>query len=499
MSRNAFSDRVINRYIRQNFVNGVFTLFGKKYFVYSLLLIITISISIGANKLLSFQNSLLLENITIFEISIIFAFIISGFLAFKLKSTVGRLLSIGAFSIVFFLLFNTLLYNFWKDILNLFILINMGMICLSFLIIIRNFNISWIAKLMVMGKAKNTTAFHSLNRSIWLGIGLSVYLVYLFLNPDPFKPINYNNIFLAIFNVIANLFTFLIVLKKSFYDKYPGHDFFAQTISFFYIFAIVPLILINIFLKEAVLLLINFGIIIFTILVLAQAISLSRSKLEEKLAKGVILQRLEEIESKKDLYKNKDEKDIIIINIEDESEIPIEKPKGKKSEKRKPEVKKPEKQKPEVASSKKDGIMIIFLGLCISFHFLIIQFLFNGNTIFSIFPNYPIIKIPFTLEDLDSYISIIAFGIIIATIILYFGSKKIRDIYSNNIKTQTAFWEFLTLIERSERIKFLTEFAETIRETFVSGIMDFIDRTREEIESTIKEGIDFIRRLFGTG
>ncbi|MFX0133176.1 MAG: hypothetical protein ACFFDN_05985 [Candidatus Hodarchaeota archaeon] len=490
MERPTYADRVTDRYIRRNFTNGIFTLFGKKYFVYTLILIISATISLIANAILPFQNPYMLKNIVIFEISTVFAFIISGILAFRIKSNILRLISILTFNIVFYILFQIYFYNYWKDVLNFLIVINMGMICISFLIVIRNFNTSWIGRLMVGGKGKRTTAFYSIIRFTGLGIGFSAYLAYLFLTPGPFEGSNYNYLFLAIFNGIANLLLMLIVYKKSFYDKYFSHDFFVQSQTFFYGFSLIPVILISFLETEAIFPLFNFALIIFTILSLTQAITSTRSEYEERLRRGGLIERVREARIKKNSHEDTVARDIIIINIEDEDETQIDIPNAIKIEKA--------KQKKSVSAQ--DGKMIIFLGLCLSFHFLIVQFFINRDILF---PNplidYPLVNLPFTWKDLNVIISLLAFGIIIVIILLYFSSNKLKEWYSNNIPMQAAFWEFLTLIDREERMEFLTQSADIIRETLITGIMDFIDRARDDIESTVREGLDFFRRFFGIG
>ncbi|MHA1385124.1 MAG: hypothetical protein ACTSR3_15350, partial [Candidatus Helarchaeota archaeon] len=381
----------------------------------------------------------------------------------------------------------------WQDILIFLILINFVTVCLSILIVIRNFNTSWIGKMWVTGKAETTTVMHNLIQFIGLGLFLSIFLGYLFLNPDPFEGTNSYNLFLAVFNAIANLLLILTVFKKSYYTKYSGFDFFVQTMVFFYLFCIIPILLINFVEMGAILPISNFGLLIFAILAITQAINMPRPELEEKMKRESILRRSKEGKTKKDLYVNKDDKDIVIINIEEGEEPPIFKPKPKKPEK--------EKSKKQISKDEtlvKDGEMIIFLGLCISIQFLIVHFFINQEILFPIpFLNIPVMNLPFTWEDLDSILSIIGFGTIIIAVIIYFISKKNREWYANKFQTIAAFWEFLTLIERTERIKFLTELAEYVRETLFSGIMDFIDRARDDIEGTIEEGREFFRKLFG--
>ncbi|NVM00756.1 MAG: hypothetical protein HWN67_00350 [Candidatus Helarchaeota archaeon] len=490
MERPTYADRVTDRYVRRNFINGVFTLFGKKYFVYTLILLISVTISLIANTILPTQNPFMLKNIVIFEISTIFAFIISGILAFRIKSTILRLISILIFNIIFFLLFQIYFYNFWKDVLNSFIIINMGMICISFLIVIRNFNTSWIGRLMVGGKGKRTTAFYSMIRYVGLGIGFSAYLLYLFLTPSPFETSNYNYLFLSIFNGVANLLLMLIVYKKSFYDKYFSHDFFVQALTFFYGFSLIPMILISFLENETIFPLFNFALIIFTILSLTQAITSTRSEYEEKLRRGGLIERIKDARIKRNSHEETVARDIIIINIEEEDETQLDIPNAIKAEKK--------KQKKIVSAQ--DGKMIIFLGLCLSFHFLIVQFFINRDILFPIpIMDYPLVNLAFNWQDLNTIISIIAFGIIIVNILLYFGSNKLKEWYSNNIPLQAAFWEFLTLIDRKERMEFLAQSGDIIRETLITGVMDFIDRARDDIESTVREGIDFFRQFFGIG
>ncbi len=490
MERPTYADRVTDRYVRRNFINGIFTLFSKKYFAYTCILIISITISLIANIILPTQNPSMLKNIVIFEISTIFAFIISGILAFWIKNNISRLISILIFNIIFFLLFQIYFYNYWKDVLNLFIVINMGMISISFLIVIRNFNTSWIGRLVVGGKGKRTTAFYSMIRFTGLGIGFSAYLLYLFLTPKPFETSNYNFLFLAIFNGVANLLLMLIVYKKSFYDKYFSHDFFVQSLTFFYGFSLIPMILVSFLENEGIFPLFNFALIVFTILSLTQAITSTRSEYEERLKKVGLIDRIKDTRIKKNSREDTTARDIIIINIENEDETQIDIPKAIKAEK--------SKQKKVVSAQ--DGKMIIFLGFCLSFHFLIVHFFINRDILLpNPFLDYPLVNLPFNWQDLNTIISIIAFGIIIVNILLYFGSNKLKEWYANNIPTQAAFWEFLTLIDREERMQFLTQSADIIRETLITGIMDFIDRARDDIESTVWEGINFVRRFFGIG
>ncbi len=356
----------------------------------------------------------------------------------------------------------------------------LALICLGFLMTFRNLNTSWIGRLWIIGKAVNTTAMRSVIRSVVIGLGISVIFVYLFLTPSPLESPNYYYLSVAILNGIASLLLTLIVYKESYYAKYLAHTFFVQALSMFYLFSLVPIMFIKFILNDISLPVYNFMLIVFAIVALTQAFTMPRTEFEEKITSSSFLQRLQVGTPKKDF---EEVKDIVIIDIEE----------GVKPEKIKP--KKIEKKEPMTSS---DGKMIILLGLIIPLQFLIINFYINPSVFIPIpFVEYQLITLPFSWGDLDFIISMIGLGIVIISILFYFGSKKVQDWYLNKIPLQAAFWEFLTLIERKERMQVLTEMADVIRETLISGIMDFIDSAREDFQSTIYYGREFFRRLFG--
>jgi len=359
---------------------------------------------------------------------------------------------------------------------------------IGFLAIINTFHQSWYAKISMIGKSPNDLAYKNLMKGlVVLGFACSnIFLFFYYFQ---------RNIFNLTFYCIGVSISILMIglFFKSNYRKFESFEYFAMTLIFYYslsIFFIFTLIFVDSILQNILFV----GLILLVSFLGSVQVIKPSEEFQKKLFKKQKISSLKEILRKqREKFKKektiKDEDDIIIINIEDDSEKEVMKiPKGKSQNKKFGSIK-------EKVGPKREGLIIFFLGIIYCIFSLIYSQL---NSLLGIPLAYGF-NIRINWYIFNEYLIYSIYTISIIVFIAYFTSKKVRNKFINETNMKNAFLEFLTLIDKDERSTLLKEMADTIRENMISGIIDLFDPDSESIETfgdTIKDGIDFFRRFF---
>ncbi|NHI93261.1 MAG: hypothetical protein EAX96_12255 [Candidatus Lokiarchaeota archaeon] len=486
--KDTFVSRTFQNIFKLFFLNGIKTLFSRRIVFFTGAFLIGIS-SLGIMFFTPFFENVINAILVSIYFSIMIGLIITGFFSLKVFLKGIRILffiitSFGSFLIIYFFnLIPILLY--FNEYMILFYLV---IFSFGILIIIKNFHQSWYAKLSLVGKTPNDLAYKNLLKGLLLlgFICSHIFLYFFYLTP------NFLNL---IFYCIGFSSSILLIylFKKSNYNKYESFEYFAMTLIFYFslsIFFIFTLIFLNSIQKN----MIYIGLIIIVSFLGSVQIIKPLDQFEKKLFKKQKISSLKEIlrKQREKLKKErtfKDDDDIIIINIEEESEKDVMKiPKSSKKSKPFSSIK-------EKSGPIKEAQIFMFLGIfqCIfSLIYYQIHLLFGTTLVYGF-----IIQI--TWNIFNEYLIYSIYGITLVCFIAYFISAKVRKSFVNDTSMKNAFLEFLRLIDKDERNSLLKEMADTIREIMISGIIDLFDPDsdgRENISDTIKSGIDFVRRFF---
>ena len=415
--------------------------------------------------------------------------LIAGLSFLKLFSNITRIVLFVSLEIILTILlfyFNLLPILFYFNEITIYIYI--ATLSMGMFLLIKNFHQTWYAKISLLGKSKDDIAYKK-------------YLQFLL-----FASMSCNFIFAYWYVISLNIYYLITcctgflgsillinVFKKSHYKKYESFEFFAMTMLTFFsssIFFVFSWIFFDSMLQDL------FFITLVIIVSLLGTIQLLKpgETLRKKMFKKQKIDSLKEILRKQKEEKQKertfkDDNDIIIINIESDSEKEIIKiPKNARKSRKFAQIK-------EKTGPIREAKIIIFLAIIMSVFSLII----NQTRIILNLPSNFIFYLNFNWTFFNEWLIFSIYLITIMTFILYFSSKKNKKWYRNETTMKNAFLEFLRLIDKEERSILLKEMADTIREIMISGIIDLFgseSESRENLGDTIKEGITFFKRLF---
>ena len=486
--RDTFVSRSIQTYFKTYFLNGIKTLFSTRIAFFTISFLVGI-LSLGLIFIIPFFDNYLYFILTSLYFSIMIGLIITGIFSLKIFLHGIRILIFIITSICsYFLITLFNLIPFFLYVNEIMILSYLALFSIGFLVIINSFHQSWYAKITLVGKSPNDIAYKSLMKGfLVLDFICSNVLLYFYYVQ--------HNIFILMFYCIGVSTSILMtsLFLKSNYKKYESFEFFAMTLLFY--FSLSVLFIFTLFFVDSILQNILFIGLIFLISFLGSVQVIKPSEqFQKKLFKKQKISSLKEIlRNQREKFKKektfKDEDDIIIINIEDDSEKELMKiPKSKSKDKKFGSIK-------EKSGPTREGIMILFLGVIYS----IFSLMFSQLNLLLGIPLVYGFTIQMTWNIFNQYLIYSIYTITFIVFIAYFASKKVRNIFINETTMKNAFLEFLRLIDKDERSILLKEMADTIREIMISGIIDLFDPdsdSRETFGETIKDGIDFFKRFF---
>ena len=486
--KDTFVSRSLQIYFKTYFFNGIRTLFSPRIAFFTILFLIGTSCS-GFVFFIPFFDNLLYFILTSTYFSIMIGLIITGIFSLKTYLQGIRIL------IFFITSFCSFLLIYYFNLIPFFLYVNEIMIfsyialfSIGFLIVINTFHQSWYAKISMIGKSPNDIAYKNLMKGLLvLGFACSNVFLYFYY----FQ----RNIFTLTFYFIGVSTSILMIglFFKSNYKKFESFEYFAMTLLFYFSLSII--FIFTLFFVDSILQNVLFvGLILLVSFLGSIQVIKPSEEFQKKLFKKQKISSLKEIlRNQREKFKKektfKDEDDIIIINIEDDSEKEVMRiPKSKSQDKKFGSIK-------EKVGPKREGFIILFLGInyCI---FSLIYSQLNSQLGIPLVYGF---TIRITWYIFNEYLIFSIYTISLIVFIAYFASKKIRKKFVNETTVKNAFLEFLRLIDKDERSTLLKEMADTIREIMISGIIDLFDPDSDSMETfgdTIKDGIDFFKRLF---
>jgi len=461
----SYVERSLGWFFRNRVVRGFSILSGPTLLLYSILTLIWFIIT---PVFLVFHNIFGMGFVTVIiqlEIATILSFLISGIMNYFISSLKKRIFLTFIILITFFVLFLTVIpiqIQFYVPLIGA--IINPGIIGMAAFISIRAFNTSWVGRMMMIGKPPKKIFMHR----IAMFINTLSILAPIFLFIRYFQDA-------LIYDLILSFFGFctlglLMYATMHFPDLY-AYDIFASILSATYL-----IVLIFYFLYITTILVAIVFDLIFLLFAISTLVQVLYSRRKSEKVSVMVPKAVQSLE----------DSNIIIIQDEDESEKARATPIFEESEYS------IEQETTEVRSNY-EGIIIIILGLTLSFHFIPLQLIaFAIN-----YPGFLSFPFPFNLIDYQFVLFLLGYCLIIAIFIAFKVSLRFRSYTTKTMSERAAFLKFLTLIDKNERKRFLLEISKTVRDILVGGIMDLIEGERSRIGEELRKGRKFLRRLFG--
>ncbi|MDD1778640.1 MAG: hypothetical protein LUQ65_10775 [Candidatus Helarchaeota archaeon] len=400
-----------------------------------------------------------------FEIAAILSFLISGVIINFISSLKVRILVTSLLFVTFFVLFLFLIplsIQFYVPIFGA--ILSTGIIAIAAFISIRGFDSSFVSRLMMMGKAPNKIFMH--NISIFINI-LSI-LAPVFLLIRFFQTSSNSDLVLAIIGFIS--WGVVLYATKRFANYY-AYDIFASILSATYI-----VVIIFFFMYITTSLVVIVFDLVFLVLGLSTMVQVLYSKRKTGKVSVIVPKTI----------RSPEDSNIIIIQDEEHQEKSRESPLPAESEYSM------EQETTEVRSNY-EGIVVVLLGLILSFHIILLQVL---SSIVG-YPGFFSFPFQFSFNEYNLTLFLIGSCLIIAIYIAFRLSLRIREYTTKTMSERAAFLKFLTLMDEKERKRLLNEIAKTVRDILVGGIMDVIEGERSRWQDSMRKGRKFMRRLFG--
>jgi len=440
-------------------------LLSPKFIIYTVLTCIWLFLAPISLVLSNFFGIITVNFIIQGELILIYTFLISGIIINYLQSLKIRLivttgvllLSIG---LIFYIIPPT--YQLYIPLFGSIIFA--GIFGISYFLIARFFNSSWIGRMMMVGKSPRKLFMHQITMflNILSFIAPLYFIIHYFLSFDLF------DILLA----GLGLFAWIIVLYSTLkFPNYPSYDIFASTFSATYI---VVFLFFFLYIGDPILtIIIDCILLIFGLSALIQFLH-SRQTVE-KIA----------IYSPRSPTTPEDA-DIIIIQedevqdtssttpILDETEYTLE-------------------EEISEVRTHSDGFIIILLGLFLCFHFVILQFL--GTIILG--PSFLTFPFQYSLTEFHLVLLIFGYLLVICIFVAFKISLRFRGFTTRTMSEQAAFVKFLAIIAEEERKRLLKRISKMVKDILVGGFSDFIEEQRQRWREGFREGRKLLRRFFG--
>jgi len=461
----SYIERSLAWFFRNRVLRGFSILAGPNFIFYS---IFTVILFIIIPLFLVFHNIFGIVFVTgtlQFEMATILSFLIAGVIINFISSLKVRILVTSLILITIFVLFLFLIPFPIQLYVPVFgAIASTGIITIAAFISIRAFNSSFVSRLMMIGKSPKKIFMHNIALFInMLSILAPIFLLIRFLQTAVFF-----DLILAIVGFIA---WGVVMYATKRFANYYAYDVFASILSATYL-----LVIIFFFMYITP----SLAVIIFDLLFLVLGIStmvqvLYSKRKTEKVA--VLVPKA---------VRSPEDSNIIIIQDETDQEKSKEGPILDDSEYS------IEQETTEVRSNYA-GIVVVLLGLLLSFHVILLQIVSLAVG----YPGFFSFPFQFSLNEYNLTLFLIGYCLIIAIYIAFKLSLRFRGYTTKTMSERAAFLKFLTLIDEKERKRLLNEIAKTARDILVGGIMDVIEGERSRWRDSIQQGRKFLRRLFG--
>jgi len=461
----SYVERSFAWFIRNRVIRGFSILSGPNLLFYSIVTLIWFVISpiiLALHNI--FGNAFVTVTLQL-EIATILSFLISGIIHFFISTPKKRILLTLIILIIGFVLFLVIIpiqIQFYVPVFGA--IISPGIIGMAAFISIRAFNTSWVGRLMMIGKPPKKIFMHK----IAMFINIVSILAPIFLLIRYFQGA-------LIFDLILGIFGFsawaIVMYATTHFPEHYAYDIFASILSATYL-----LVLIFYFLYITTSLVAIIFDLIFLLFGISTLVQVLYSKRKSEKVSVLVPKSVQSPE----------DSSIIIIQDEDEGEKTKVGPIIDESEYS------IEQEITEVRSNY-EGIIVIILGITLCFQFIPLQ-LIGLTTNYLGFLSFPF---QFSFTEYQFTLFLIGYCLIIAICIAFKLSLRFRGYTTKTMSERAAFLKFLTLIDKNERKRLLTEISKTVRDILVGGIMDLIEGERSRVSDGIQKGRKFLRRLFG--
>ncbi len=461
----SYVERSLAWFFRNTIIKGFSILSDSKFLFYSLITLVWVIVASVSLVLYQFLGLNLIHIILQLELAIILTFIITGCVINFIQSTKIRILLSSVILAIFSIL---TLFVIPQEIQYYFpvfgSIIFAGVIGLSLFISIRSFSTSWVWKITSVGKSPRKMFMH--NIAMFINIISVLAPIYLLI-----RYLQNQLIFDLILMVIGFAAWGIVLYATTHFPNFFAYDVYASILSATYLMVILFFFM---YIGDPIFIILFDLIFIIFAISMATQILHSRRKVEKV---SVYVPKTE---------RSPEDSSIIIIQDEEEKK-PHNIPGIPESEYFM------EQEMTEVRTTY-DGIIVLLLGLVLSFHFILLQFL--GDLIIG--PG--VITLPFQFSLIEYQFALVLFGycLILIIFIAFKVSYRFRGYTTKTMSEQAAFLKFLTLIDEQERKRFLNRIGTTVRDILVGGVMDLIEKQRDRWEESFKQGRKFLRRLFGS-
>lgn len=462
----SYVERSLAWFFKNRFLKGFSILLDSKMIFFTSITLIWLFLSPISLVLYNFLGPAIVKGIIQLEISIILSFFIVGLIINFISSTRIRILLA---SVILCVISTVMLLFVPEEIQYLFPIIGSiifaGIFGLSYFLIIRFFNTSWMGRMMILGKSPKKLFMHRI--AMLINIVCIVGPIYLLVRY--FQGLDLLDLCLIPFGFLA---WGVVIYATARFPDYPSYDIYASILSatnfivfiFFFLYVGDPILVI----------VFDIILLLFGVSALVQFLH-SRRKVEK-----VAVYAPKSIRSPEDTS-------IIIIQEEetqgDTVEVPGFDETGYALEEETTEVR-----------THSDGFIIIVLGLTLSLHFMLLHFLSN------IVIGAGFITIPFQFTIFEFHFTLLLFGyiLIISLFIAFKISLRFRGYSTKTMSEQAAFVKFLALIAEEERKRLLRRISKMVKDILVGGLSDFIEEQRQRWREGFREGRKLLRRFFGT-
>ncbi|NVM54095.1 MAG: hypothetical protein HWN66_10380 [Candidatus Helarchaeota archaeon] len=460
----SYAERSLAWFFRNRVIRGFSILADSKFIFYSLITLIWLIFAPISLVFHNFLGEFFVKSVLKLEMAIILSFFLSGLIINFISSIKIRISLTTVFlvitSIVFFLVIPEEVQYYFPVFGSI---VFAGIFGLSYFIIIRSFNTSWVGRIMMVGKSPNKIFMHKI--AIFIN-GVSI-VAPIFLLIRYFLGYIISDLILAMLGFAA---WGVIMYATTHFSGYFSYDIFASILS---ATNLIVFIFFFLYIGEPILVIVfDIILILFGISALVQFFH-SRRKVERVSVYTPKSTRAPEDSSIVIIQDEDDEADSTKIPIYDESKYDME-------------------QEMTEVRSHADGLIVILLGLILSFHFILLQFL--GDILIG--SGFILLPFQFTLIEYHLILLLLGYCFLLSIYIAFKFSLRFRGYTTKTMSEEAAFMKFLTLIDEDERKRLLRRVSKTVRDILVGGLMDFIEGERRPWKEGLRKGRKFLRRLF---
>ena len=462
----SYIERSMVWFFKNRVIKGFSILANSKFLFYSLMALIWIVLAPISLALYNFLGEALVLGILKMEVAIILSFFISGVIINFVDSLKVRLLiTISVLSVITVLIEFVLPIGIQYYFPVIGGVVFAGALGIALFIIVRTFNTSWISRMMMVGKSSRKIFMHNVSLFInAISILAPIFLVVRF-----FLGFGTMDLILGCLGFVT---WGIVMYATTHFSSHFAYDIYASILSGTY-FIVVILFLMYVGSSTLAL--------ILDVLLLALGLSALVQTLYSR-------RKTEQVSVYVPKSTTSPEDSTITIIQDDEPEESLAE--GPTADEDEYVI---EQETTEVRSSY-DGVIVIVLGLILSFHFLVLQLI--GDLVIS--AGFITLPFGFSLATYHLMLLLLGYCLVISIYLAFKLSYRFRGYTTKTMSEQAAFFKFLLLINEEDRKRFLQRLSKTVRDILVGAVQDLIDGERSRWREGFEKSRKFFRRLFGT-